>query len=303
MLRANPNYYGQRGNVEEIDALIIKDDSTALNLYETGKLDFLSDIASFDLKRLAGRADLKSFPFLKTAYLGFVVTKHPTNNKDLRRAIGLAIDRSKLGGVLHGGQEAATSFCPPRMLGYSQRIGLSFDAAKARAELKGSGLDLSHPITLEMILPNWDKELTLAEFVKEQLKKNLGVNVVLQPFDNKTFRAQQELKTYPLFTSRWIADYPDPDNFMSVFLGDSGNNRTGWKNAKYDELVLKARESQDSKERERIYTDAQKLLLEDEAVIAPFYYEPVMALVKPRVRDLEINPVEQLLLRKVTLAP
>jgi oligopeptide transport system substrate-binding protein len=302
VLKANPTYYGARGNVDEVDILVIKDDSSALSLYEAGKLDFLSEIASFDLKRLAGRADLKSFPYLKTAYLGFVVTKHPTNNRAFRRAISMAIDHSKLGGVLHGGQDGATSFVPPRMLGFSARLGLPFDPAKAKAELKASGIDTEKTVSIEMILPNWDKELALAQFVRGELKKNLGIEVVLQPFDNKTFHAQQELKTYPLFSSRWVADYPDPDNFMSVFLSTSGNNRTGWKSDKYDELVVSARELQDSKAREKIYTDAQRMLIEDEAVIAPLFYEPVMALVKPRVRDLELNPVDQLLLRKVTLA-
>ena len=67
--------------------------------------------------------------------------------------------------------------------------------------------------------------------------------------------------------------------------------------------MIEARDQADSKLREKNYLDAQKLLLEDEAVIAPLYYEPVTALVKPRVRDLELNPVGQLVLRKVKLVP
>jgi oligopeptide transport system substrate-binding protein len=214
----------------------------------------------------------------------------------------MAIDKSKLGQIMHGGQEAATSWVPPRMLGHSTRIGLPFDPKKAKAELAASGLDPTQSLTLEMILPNWDKNLILAQYVQNELKKNLGANIVLQPFDNKTFRAQQELKAYPTFLAVWTADYPDPDNFLSVYLGSSGNNRTGWENDKFDELVMTGRNTRDPKAREKIYLQAQRIFLEDDAVIVPLYYEPNMALVRPRVRGLELNPVNDLLLKKVNLA-
>ena len=123
----------------------------------------------------------------------------------------------------------------------------------------------------------------------------------LQPFDHKTYRAQLDLHTYPLFEGSWSADYPDPDNFLSIFMSDAGNNRSNWKNAKYDNLINSARTLRDSKVREKIYHQAQKILLEDDAVILPLYYEPNMALVRPRVTGLELNPLNYLFLRKVNL--
>jgi oligopeptide transport system substrate-binding protein len=302
VLKANPNYWGKRGNVDTAIAQIIKDDSTALSLYESGKLDFLTDIAALDLKRLAGRPDLKTFPYLRTGYIGFVVGKYPLSNVHVRRAIAMAIDKSKLGQIMHGGQEAASSWVPPRLMGHSNRIGLPFDPKRAKTELAASGIDQGRPLTLEMILPNWDKNLILAQYVQNELQKNLGVNIVLQPFDNKTFRAQADLKAYPMFVANWTGDYPDPDNFLSVYLGSSGNNRTGWENGKFDELVLAARNTHDPKKREKLYVQAQKIFLEDDAVIVPLYYEPNMALVRGRVRGLELNEVNDLLLRKVSLA-
>ncbi|MGK5082476.1 peptide ABC transporter substrate-binding protein [Bdellovibrionota bacterium FG-1] len=302
VLKANPLYWGTRGNIDQVVCQIVKDDSTALSLYESGKLDFLTDISTLDLRRLAGRPELKTFPYLKTGYLGFVTTKYPLTNLKVRKAIAMAIDKAKLGDILHGGQKLAGSLVPPQMLGHQPSFGLPFDVIRAKAELRTSGLDLSKPLAIELLLPNWDKQLTLAQFMQNELKKNLGIKVTLQPFDNKTFRAQLDLRTFPLFEASWSADYPDPDNFLSVFLGSSGNNRTNWKSEKFDELVISARNHMDIKERAKLYLAAQKMLIEDEAIIVPLYYEPNMALVRARVKNLELNPLNYLLLRKVLLA-
>jgi oligopeptide transport system substrate-binding protein len=303
VLKANPGYWGTKGNVEQVVCQIIKDDSTALTLYESGKLDFLTDIETLDLKRLHGRADLHAFPYLKTGYLGFVTTKYPMTNVKLRRAIAMAIDKTKLGELLHGGQTPATTFVPPHMLANSPKVGLPYDVMRAKAELRAAGVDPGKPVSIDLVLPNWDKQLTLAQYIQNEIKKNLGLAVTLQPFDNKTFRSQLDLHAYPLFEGSWSADYPDPDNFLSVFIGSSGNNRTRWKNEKFDDMVLTARGMMDAKAREKIYLEAQKILIEDDAVIIPLYYEPNMALVRPRAKGLELNPLNYLLLRKVNLGP
>lgn len=302
VLKANPLYWGSKGNIDTVVCQIVKDDSTALSLYEAGKIDFLTDISTLDLKRLEGNPELHAFPYLKTGYLGFVTSKYPLTNVKIRRAIAMAIDKTKISAILHGRQQAATTFVPPGMLAYSAKQGLPFDVARAKAELKAAGVDPSKPITVELLLPNWEKVLTLGQFLQNEIKKNLGIEVTLQPFDNKTFRSQLGLHAYPLFDLGWGADYPDPDNFLSVFLGSSGNNSTGWKSGKYDEDVLTARGMMDQKARERIYLEAQKLLIEEDAVIVPLYYEPNMALVRRTVKNLEVNPLNYLLLRKVSIA-
>ncbi len=302
VLKANPTYYGKHGNIDQAVALIVKDDSTALNLYESGKLDFLTDISTLDLKRLSTRSDLRKFPYLKTGYLGLVTHQFPLSNKRFRKAIAMAIDKSKFPQILHGGQEPATSFIPPKVLGYSKDVGLPFDLDQAKRELRGSGVDLTHPLKIELITLNWDKQMTLAQYIQGELKKNLGLTIELQPFDNKAYRAQIDLHVYPIFEASWSADYPDPDNFMSIFLSHSGNNRTTWsEEKKYDEKILEARNIKDPKARMKIYLETQKLLLEEDAVIIPLYYEPNMALVRPKVKGLDLIPLNYLYLKKVNI--
>jgi oligopeptide transport system substrate-binding protein len=301
VLRANPKYYGKHGNIEEAVGLIVKEDSTAVTLFESGRLDVMTDIPSLDLQRLSTNPELKIFPYFKTGYLAFVVTKYPGSLVKLRRAIAMAIDKSQFDQLLHGGQTPATTFVPPKLVGHSPNLGLKYDPAAARKELEASGIDMSRPIEMDLIMANWDKNLVLAQYIQAQLKKNLGINVNLQSFDHKTFRAQINLKVYGMYLNSWSADYPDPDNFVSLFLSDTGNNRTSWKNAKYDGLVLSARSEQNPKVREKKYTEAQKILLEEEAVAVPLFYEPNPVLIRNRVKGIEVNPLNYLLLKKVNL--
>jgi oligopeptide transport system substrate-binding protein len=303
VLKANPTYYRNRGNVDQIVALIVQDDQQALNLYEAGKLDFLTDLATVDLRKLKGRSDLKTYPHLKTGFLEFETDRFPVSNVKVRRAIAMAIDKDKLTASLFGGQTVATSFVPPPMMSYSKSIGLSFDPKKAKAELKSSGIDLSASIKLEYISQKWDKAASIAQFIQAELKKNLGIEVTIQSFDNKSYRNQLDLHVFSVFDYTWTADYPDPDNFLSVFQSSSGNSRTTWKSARFDQLVQDARQSLKAAEREKTYLTLQKILLEDEAVIVPLYYEPNLALVRSRAKNFELNPLDYLYLRKVEIVP
>lgn len=303
VMEANAGYYGEAGNIAQIVAQLVRDDSTALTLYETGKLDMLVDLSTIDLKRLGGRQDLKSFPYFKVGYMGLVTNKYPFTNPKIRRAIAMAIDKSKISAILHGGQVGASSFVPTPMAGYSKNVGLPYNPEKAKKELKEAGIDASKPLSITITMPNSDKMLILGQYLQAQLKTVLGMDVTLEPFDHKTFRAQLNIFAYPSFINSWSADFPDPDNFLSVFLSDSGNNKTTWKNPEFDQLVLSARTTSDAKLREKKYFEAQKKLLDDQAVVIPLYYEPNLALVKSRVQGLQINPLNYLILKRVNLGP
>jgi ABC-type oligopeptide transport system substrate-binding subunit len=212
--------------------------------------------------------------------------------------LALSIDRNRFADILHGGQVTAGSFVPPPLLASSQRVGLGYDPARGREELKASGFSGAR---MDLLMPNGEKQSTLGQFIQAELKKNLGIEVNLQNFDHKTFRAQLDLHQYAAFLLSWSGDYPDPDNFLSLWLGSSGNNKTNWKNASYDDLVTQARFLRNTTLREKKYLQAEKLLQEDDAIVIPLYYEPQQALVKKRVQGLELNPLNYLLLRKVSL--
>jgi oligopeptide transport system substrate-binding protein len=89
----------------------------------------------------------------------------------------------------------------------------------------------------------------------------------------------------------WAADFPDPDSFLSLFLSDSGNNPTGWKNATYDKLVLEARRTTRKSEREKKYAEAQRMLIERDVAIVPLFHGENRVFVKPAVSGVHFNPL------------
>jgi oligopeptide transport system substrate-binding protein len=301
-LQANPRYWDKRGNVDQVVAQIVRDDQTALTLFDTGYLDFVTEIPFLELRRLSSRSELRSFPYLKTAYLGFNVSKFPMTSPRFRKAIAMAIDKSKIVEALQGRQTVARSLIPPGVLAHDPKAGLAFDLLRARSELRLSGVDVgSAPLTLELLAYNLDKNRILAEILQSQLSQNLGIRVKIELFDPKAFRAQVDLGVYPLFQAIWAADYPDPENFMGIFRSNSGNNRTGWKSASYDDLIDRASIARSEKERGSLYREAAAILLEREAAIVPLYYEPLIALVSKRSSGVTVNPLNYLLIRNVSV--
>ena len=125
------------------------------------------------------------------------------------------------------------------------------------------------------------------------MKKNLGLNVELKNEEWKVFL--NTLKTDPpqLFRMGWLADYPDPDNFMTVMASYSDNNHTKWKSLKFDELIMKAAGAVDRDSRKMIYTEAQRLLTEEDVPVIPLYAGVNTLLVSPRVENYPINVMER----------
>src|SRR5690606_27772959 len=155
--------------------------------------------------------DFKVFPYLKTTYLGFMLKHSQLSDRFLRRSISMAIDKSQLIDVLQGRQEKAYSFVPPSVLGHSKKVGLAYSLERARAELKKASFKRDSPLKVDVLLMNAEKSRLVGQVIQNQLKENLGIEVVLQPYDNKTYRAKIATYSYPLFLSSWSADFPDPD--------------------------------------------------------------------------------------------
>ena len=294
--RTNPYYWDLKTNVERWIGIIIKDENTAVSLYQSGQLDFVNDLPILTLKNAQGNPDLKEFAYLKTVYLGFAINRPEVAAPELRRAIAMAIDKKNFGTILYGHQKAASSFVPPPLFSSGLNLGLPYSIEKAKAELKKLK---SPPGKIDLLIPNFDKNLMVAQYIQGELKKHLGLEVNIQTFDYKTYRKQMESQQQSMFMSSWGADYPDPDNFLSVFLGQSGNNRTTFKDDPYDSWIIQARSLSSQKKREQLYNLAQRRMLQDYAPIIPLYYEPNLVFVRPSVHGLEMDPMNNLDLRQI----
>jgi len=141
----------------------------------------------------------------------------------------------------------------------------------------------------------------VAENLQAQWKRTLNVGIILDNMEWKVYLKRLRADPPALFRLSWGADYPDPDNFMALFLSKGGNNRTGWGNPRYDHLVLQAASEPVSNRRLELYNEAQRILVEEEVPIIPLFVAVQNTMVKPYVRNLKFNAMELLYLKTVSL--
>lgn len=297
ILKKNPSYYGIQGNIDEISAALVTDDATAIRMYNADQLDFITQISSNEAKKLQKRKDFQRWPEAKTLHLNFNPNQGPTSDVKLRKAIAMAIDREKLSKVIISAYEAADSFIPPGLLSHSNTKSLATDVRKAQLLLKESPQKKAN-LTLDLVTVEYTDEIMVAQFIQSELKKNLGLTVRIHTYSPKQFYSPLvSLSGFSMILNRWTADYPDADNFYSIFLSHSGNNRVRWKNPKYDELILTARSLAGQREREKLYIQAHHILTQTEAVALPLYYGKNGALVRPTIEGFRPTPTNSYLFK------
>jgi len=103
-------------------------------------------------------------------------------------------------------------------------------------------------------------------------RKELGVHIELRQVEWKVYLSAQANLDYDLTRSSWIADYNDPNTFLDMWTSNNGNNRTGWKNPKYDTLLEDANRQTDLKKRANLLVQAETILIRDQLPIVPIYY-------------------------------
>ncbi|MFQ5673225.1 MAG: peptide ABC transporter substrate-binding protein [Nitrospinales bacterium] len=303
VLRANPGYYGGRPGVDRVVAYVVEEATTALALYETGELDMV-ELPPVAIPHYKNDSEYRTSSILRGYYYGFNVHKPPFDRALVRRAFAHAIDRSRIPVILQGGEIPIASWIPKGMFGFNPDIGPRFDPEKARALLARAGYPGGRGFPPVTAAYNTDQTNRLvAEFLQAQWKKNLNVNVELESQEWKVFLSRLKTDAPQIFRLGWGADFPDPDNFMNLFVSTSGNNHLGWSNPRYDELVARGAAERDPKKRQAIYDEAQTILTETDAPIVSLFVAPQNLLVKSYVKGLQINAMELLYLKKARLAP
>jgi oligopeptide transport system substrate-binding protein len=129
--------------------------------------------------------------------------------------------------------------------------------------------------------------------LKEMWERELGVRVEIRRMEKKTFLVAQRALEYSISRSSWIGDYNDPNTFLDLFMTSNGNNRTGWSNPTYDQLLRDAAAEPRLDKRAAILRDAETLLVRDEAPVIPLWFEVGFALYRPhRIHGAHPNPLD-----------
>jgi len=300
-LRPNPYYYGTRPALDRVVMFVVNETTTALTLYETGDLE-MATLPPEAMSVYRGKPEYFTAPILRGYYYGFNVLKPPFTDPRVRRAFSMAIDRKEFPAILKRGEIPASFWVPPGMPYFNSAIGLPFDPDTARGLLAEAGFPGGRGFPAVTASFNTSPENSLiAENLQAQWKRNLGVQVLLDNQEWKVYLKRLQTDPPPLFRLGWGADYPDPDNFLNLFTSTSGNNRTRWKNNRYDELIRSAAADPNPLRRQKAYDEAQRILLEKDSAIMPLFVATQNWVIKPYVRGLRINALELLELKNVRL--
>ena len=301
-LERNEAYWGEKAKTKNVLAYMINEYSTALSLYDTGKLDFQETIPYKELPQYRSKPGFHSVPSLSMFYFGFNIRKKPFDNLKVRQAFIRAIDRKQVVDLLNGGQAPLNAWIPLGMFGYEPGIGVKFDVEAAKKMLDEAGYkDRSTFPRIAISLNTNENHQRVAENVQAQLKKNLGIDVEVANEEWKVYLNRLHNDTPSMFRMGWLADYPDPDNFMNLMTSYSDNNYTGWKSKKYDELIEKGAAEQDKTKRREIYAQAQKILTEDDVPVVPMFSDVRPILLNPRLEHFPLNSLNKWELKDVTI--
>jgi oligopeptide transport system substrate-binding protein len=302
VLAPNPKYHGGKSTLEEVNAYIINEDTTAINMFESGTLHYVSRLPSLEIDRLKKSPAFRSNPFLRGYYYGFNVTKKPFDNVKVRQAFSLAIDRKQITDILKGGQTPSASWVPKGMPGFEADVGLKYDPKRAQKLLAEAGYPggKGFPETTFMFDTRDDNKL-IAEKIQSMWREVLGVKIRTQNEDWKVYLNTLKTDAPGIYRLGWGADYPDPDNFLNLFTSYSGNNYTRWKSKEYDGIIEKAAAEQAMPKRLALYKKAQVLLLEKDTAIIPLFIDSINMLVSPKVSGIRINAMDKIGLSKIVI--
>ena len=281
-LRRNPLYWDAANAQNEIvDILPVDVAMAALNLYIMRQVDIIWDknlVPTELMDVLQKRPDCHRFDNIGTYFVRFNVTRKPFDDVRVRRALSLVIDKKRIiERILRGNERVARSITPPGTANYDPPEGLGYDPALARKLLAEAGYpDGKGFRSFEYFFNTGKMHEQIGIELQEAWKKELGINVSLRQTEWKVYLALQSALEYDTTRSSWIGDYNDPNTFLDMFMSNNGNNRTGWKSARYDQLVREGNSLVDKTKRAAKLREAETLLVRDEVPILPiFFYQSI----------------------------
>ncbi len=294
--------------------------ATEFLLFQQGQLDFINDIdPSFKDEVISKKGELKKqwqgkivlakHSYLNIEYLGMLldssnalVKQSPIRWKQVRQAINYGFDRRKMMLYLRNsiGIPAESGFVPAGLPSFdSTRVkGYSYNPAKAKQLLKEVGYNNTNfPVIKLLTIPIY---ADLASFVAKELE-DIGIRIQVEVVQ-KSLLLEQTAKSQALFfRGSWIADYPDAENYLSVFYSKNPSppNYTRYKNPQFDRLYEQSLAEQNDSLKTTLYQQMDQLVIDD-APVVPLWYDEVFRLVQPNIQNFRANALNLLELRRVS---
>lgn len=327
VMLSNEDYFefDEQGNrlpyLNALAVTFLKDKQSAFLEFVKGNLDFMSgidpnykdELLTSDGKlnpEYADRIYLISEPYLNTEYLGIlvdssleIVQQNPLINKNIRQAINYGFSRKDMVRYLRNGIGTPGNYgiIPPGLPSFdSTSVAYSYDPAKARKLLKEAGFENGQGLP-EINLVTTAEYLDLCKYIQHELS-GIGLEISLQVNTAGAVREMKANSKTAFFRASWIADYPDAENYLSLFHSEnfapSGPNYTHYSNPEFDQLYQKSQLTLSDSLRYSFYRQMDSIVMADAPVVI-LYYDQVLRFVRKRISGLGSNPVNLLDLRKV----
>ncbi|WP_445435919.1 peptide ABC transporter substrate-binding protein [Candidatus Borreliella tachyglossi] len=273
VITKNDKYYNAPSvEIDEVIFYPILGD-TAYNMYIKDELDFLPTIGreKFDEARI--RDDYYSYPTNSATYLAFNTTIKPLDNPKVREALTLAIDRVTITHVIGKSRSDPTRNLTPPFDNYSYGKELKlFDPERSKKLLAEAGYPNGAGFpTLKYKTTKRDGPKLFEEFLQEQFKKILNINLEIEVEEWTTFLGSRRMGNYQISDMGWAGDYGDPLTFLESLFTTENHvfGAYGYSNKEYDALIKKSNFEQDPLKRQDILRQAEAIIVEKDFPVAP----------------------------------
>lgn len=322
-LYKNVNYYRMDKDgkaMPYIDSLIIDivpSSEDALSGFRSGKYDFIMSVPSNQLKDIVEQ-NIKEFkssppkfiidqrPEMISSYYLFNIYEKPFDNVKVRQAFNYAIDRNRIIERVLFGQAygpAVYGIVPPTFDFYdiTKLKGYDLNIEKAKALLKEAGYPdgKNFPEVQLYVNSGNTRNNSVAAEIQKQLKTNLNVNITFESLPNGEKFTLQVKGKGNMYRDGWVADYPSPESFLSIFYGEPVKDDTThmaypntirYKNAEYDKYYKMGRDASNRDSASVAFAKAEQILLND-APLIPLWYESNCRLISSRLKNFHSNPL------------
>lgn len=322
VLRKNPLYFEKDINgvqlpyLEAVAITFLPDKQSSFLEFIQGKIDFITGLdPSYKDEILTSKGKLQTKyksdvnlvtgAYLNTEYLGFQMDNPNSclHDKRIRQALNYGFDREKLIMYLRNGigKPAVNGMIPMGLPSFNNQKGYDYQPEKAKT-LIAAYLKTNQLKTVpKIILSTNASYVDIAEYLQREWQK-IGLQVTVDVSPPSTLRQAISSGKVSFFRASWIADYPDAENYLSLFysknFAPNGPNYTHFKNAKFDQLYEKSLTVVNDSERHRLYQQMDALIIE-EAPVIPLFYDEAVRFTSKKIKGLGINPLNLLNLKTV----
>ncbi len=321
VLRKNSLYFEkdpkgkQLPYLEAVAITLLPDKQSGFLEFVQNKLDFVSGLdASYKDEILTATGKLQpkytttknitTGNYLNTEYIGFQLDNKnlPIADKRIRQALNYGFDREKLVVFLlnNMGTPATGGVIPSGLEGNIVGKGYTYNPEKAQKLIQEYKTETNQK-NIEITLGISSSYLNIAEYLQKEWEK-LGLKISLDVQPPSQLTQAIASGKISVFKAGWIADYPDAENYLSLFysknFAPNGPNYTHFKNEKFDKLYEQSFVETDAKKRVELYQKLEQIVV-TEAPIIPLFYDKVARFTQKNVKGLGINPLNLLVLKRV----